>query len=136
MATKKQTNKEQTKVKKYYSRKFLNKDKGVDALETFFEFNPGWLYGGGWEGTVTISDCYKASTLDFSCYTVKDIDNAINKVSLILAEFEKLGNLMLEYREAAIENIKKSDEDRKKRSSKRALKAVMKDLGVESTDGA
>ena len=136
MATKKQTNKEQTKAKKYYSRKFLNKDKGMAALETFFEFNPGGLYGGGWEGTVIISDCYKASTLDFSCYTVKDIDNAINKVSLILAEFEKLGNLMLEYREAAIENIKKSDEDRKKRSSKRNVKATLKDLGVESTDGA
>lgn len=134
MATKKQANKEQTKAKKYYSRKFLNKDKGMAALETTFEFNPGWLYGGGWEGTVTISDCYKASTLDFSCYTVKDIDNAINKVSLILSEFEKLGNLMLEYREAAAELINKSDEERKKRRNAKTKTSILDKL--EESSGA
>jgi hypothetical protein len=131
MATKKQTPKKTpTKVKDkvYYSRKFLNKDKGMAAIETTFEFGPSWLYQGGWDAHVVISDCYKASTLDFSCYSVKDIDKALAKVSLILTEFEKLGNLMLENREAAIEAIKKADQARKERKKDNKVSSILDKL--------
>ena len=56
MATKKQTNKVTSKSKTYYSRKFLNKDKGRAAIEFTFEFNPEWMYHGGWDANVVIPE--------------------------------------------------------------------------------
>lgn len=131
MATKKQTNKVTPKPKTYYSRKFLNKDKGMAAIEFTFEFNPEWMYHGGWDANVVISDCYKASTLDFSCYDVKDIDKVIDKVSLILTEFEKFGNLLLENKEAAIEAMKKAEAERKKRKARKTTTSLLDKLNAD-----
>lgn len=116
------------KSKAYKSRKFLNKDSGVAAIETRFEMSNDYFYS-GWEAGVTISDCRKSVDLDFCCYSVKDVDDTINKISVLLTELEKFGNLLLENREQAIENIKKADADRKKRIKERTTKPFEKLLG-------
>ncbi len=116
------------KSKVYKSRKFLNKDSGVAAIETRFEMSSDYFYS-GWEAGVTISDCRKAVDLDFCCYSVKDVDAVINKISVLLTELEKFGNLLLENREQAIENIKKAEADRKKRIKERTTKPFEKLLG-------
>ena len=124
------------KSKVYKSRKFLNKDSGVAAIETRFEMSNDYFYS-GWEAGVTISDCRKAVDLDFCCYSVKDVDAAIHKISVLLTELENFGNLLLENREQAIENIKKADADRKKRIKERSTKPfekLLEDLNDSATE--
>lgn len=126
------------KKKSYNSRKFLNKDSGLAAIETTFEFNPDWKYSGGWEANVRINDCYRAITLELSCYNIKDIDKVLKKVETLLTEIEKLGNLMLEYREAAIEHIKAAEDERKKRKKERKVSSSLRDVldDLEGKDGS
>ena len=125
--------KKANKSKVYKSRKFLNKDSGVAAIETRFEMSNDYCYS-GWEAGVTISDCRKAVDLDFCCYSVKDVDATIHKISVLLSELEAFGNLLLENREQAIESIKKAEADRKKRIKERTTKPFEK-LLEELNDG-
>ena len=110
------------KKKTYDSRKFLNKDHGIAAIETHFDFDPSWRYSGGWEAYVSISDCSRSVRLEFGAYTEKDIDRTLNKISTLMVELEKLGNIMLEHREAAAELIKEAEKDRKQRAKERKAK--------------
>ena len=129
MATKKQTTKDKKLSRKTVtSRKFLNKDSGMAAIQTRFDFNPQWIYAGGWEATVSLTDCSRSINLDFSAFSEKDIDKALGKISLLLTEFEKLGNLMLEYREAAQEHIKKAVEERKRRKARKTTTSLLDKL--------
>ncbi len=122
------------KKKTYKSRKFLNKDQGIAAIETSFEFEPDWLYSGGWESHVVISDCSRNVRLDFSAYEGKDIDKSLDKLATLLTELEKLGNTMLEYREAAEEKCKEALKERKKRIKERANKARTLEEVVDDLD--
>ena len=123
-----------TKSKRQYSRKFLNKHTGMAAIETSFEMNENGFFIGGWDASVSLSDCNKVVSLDFSVYDEKDIDKAIHKVTVILEELEKFGNLLLEHRERASESIKEANKARKERSKVHKSKPfdeLVKDLNDE-----
>ena len=107
------------KKKLYKSRKFLNKDQGIAAIETYFNFDPTWKFQGGWEAYVSISDCSRSIRLEFGAYSNKDVDRTLDKIATLMVELEKLGNLMLEHREAAKELIKEATEERKQRIKER-----------------
>ena len=123
-----------TKSKRSYSRKFLNKNTGMASIETSFEMNSEGFFVGGWDASVAISDCNKVVSLDFSVYDDKDIDKVIHKITVMLEELEKFGNLLLEHREQASENIKKAEAARKKRIKERTTKPFEK-LLEELNDG-
>jgi len=123
-----------TKSKRIYSRKFLNKNTGLAAIETSFEMNEAGFFVGGWDASVAISDCNKTVSLDFCVYDEKDIDKAIHKVTVLLEELEKFGNLLLEYREQATDSIKKANKARKERSKihkSKSFDELVKDLDDE-----
>jgi len=85
--------------KKYYSRKFLNKDEGMAAIECIYDQHDArW----GADISINISDCYRKVNLDFSIYDTKVIDKKIDKLRRFRDEIDKL----LEVVEANAETIK------------------------------
>jgi hypothetical protein len=100
---------------KYHSRKFLNKNQGIAAIETNVE---SYTLSSGIDATVTISDCSRQVSLDFSIYDKKDVSVKIDKLSLLINELTKLRDVIItneyEIYEAFEVAAKKRKEDKKK----------------------
>lgn len=108
-------------TKKIKSRKFLNKQEGLAAIEVRFEFDSMPFYG-GWDAHVTISDCNRSVNLDFCAYSEKNVDDVINKAQILIDEITKLQAAMIENRDVCINKIKEADKKRKERIKKREAK--------------
>jgi hypothetical protein len=68
----------------YKSRIFLNKKEGIAAMETSLSI-AHYL-----SCTVTISDCNRNVSLDFSSYTIKQFDERLVKLHRIISELAVL----------------------------------------------
>lgn len=80
------------KTKKHlYSRKFLNSDRGIAAIQCEVELtNYGVDVSNGYvDAAITISDCHKTVHLDFSMYSKKDVARKLAKMELLIAEMVK-----------------------------------------------
>jgi len=100
---------------KHYSRKWLNKDSGVAAIECNLESN---AYMPGFEGTITLSDCSRRINLDFSVYDVKDLDKRIAKLNLLLEEISVFRDVYLQHYDEVKEDMVKRELERKKSAKK------------------
>lgn len=109
-------------TKKIKSRKFLNKQEGLAAIEVRFEFDSTLFYE-GWDANITISDCNRSVNLDFCAYSEKNVDDVINKAQILIDEITKLQAAMIENRDVCIDKIKEADKKRKERIKKREAKS-------------
>jgi hypothetical protein len=78
----------------YYSRKFLNKKRGIASIEVVGEVPSSRDLGERYftDASVTISDCHRQVTLDFyldSKYSRKDIQSQLDKLDTLIGELTK-----------------------------------------------
>jgi len=69
---------------KYYKRKFLNKTKGVAAIEVTGNYNERfnqWV-----DMDIKISDCNRSINLSYLAYTKKEVKDAIDKFNILISE--------------------------------------------------
>lgn len=109
-----------TKVKNYYSRRFLNKKQGVAAVEVKFD---SWDYGGGFDSEVVISDCSRSVRLDFCTYSHKDLAEKYTKLNGLIEELSKLQDHFTENYEAIAARITEKQEEQKKHIKERKRKS-------------
>jgi hypothetical protein len=102
---------------KYHSRKFLNKTTGIAAIEVNIE-SYQWS-SGGVDATVSISDCTRHISLDFSIYSKKDLDEKIKKLDLLITELTKLQEVFIENADDLCEAMDEADKKRKENNKKR-----------------
>jgi hypothetical protein len=76
---------------KYVSRKFLNKDRGIACIECDVSQGIEWT-----DASVTISDCNRTVTLDFSYSNPKLRKRKLDKLSVLISELQKLEQKLLE----------------------------------------
>lgn len=96
---------------KYHSRKFLNKAKGTAAIEVAvetYEWNAGVM-----DASISITDCSRRVTLDFSVYNKKDLDEKINKLGLLITEFTNLQELFFENYDGVVTAMEEAIKKRK-----------------------
>jgi len=101
------------KSKKYNSRKFLNSKHGLAAIEVSCD-----ICDWSMDTNVTISDCNRNVTLDFSIYKEKDYAEKSKKLSLIINELMVLKEFMDLNADEYIEARKQLDLKNSKRKSK------------------
>jgi len=102
------------KYKTHNSRKFLNNKHGLAAIQTSCDIS-GWAM----DASVTISDCNRNITLDFSVYREKDYAEKAKKLALIINELVAVQSFMEANLDTFIEAKKKADLERKESLSKR-----------------
>jgi hypothetical protein len=100
---------------KHHSRKFLNKTTGVAAIETNIDTTP-WC--GGVDGSITLTDCSRQISLDFSIYDVKDLDTKIAKLHLLLDEISAFRDVYTANYDAIKEDLITREKERKKKLKK------------------
>jgi len=108
-----------TKIK-YHSRKFLNKTNGTASIEVDVD-SYDWC-GGGVDARVSITDCSRRITLDFSVYTKKDVVEKTQKLEVLINELSKLKALLMDNAEVICDAIAVADKKRKE-SSKKQIKS-------------
>lgn len=93
---------------KYHSRQFLNENEGLAAIEcSVARYNEDMPYI---DAAVTITDCYKAITLDFDMYGEEGAANNIQKLEILMEELARFKEaLEKEYEKALAE--KESEEE-------------------------
>lgn len=72
-----------------YSRKFLNSNKGLGAIECEIETSS---YGGNSiyvDAGIVISDCHRRVQLDFGISEKKDVASKLAKIKMLIAELSK-----------------------------------------------
>ena len=69
----------------YHSRKFLNRNKGIAAIECFAEMESKWCSAG-----IIITDCNRMVNLDLDFNNIKDFKEKREKLLLIIYELNKL----------------------------------------------
>jgi hypothetical protein len=111
---------------KYYSRKFLNKGRGVAAIEIDFA---SWHFDVGFDCSVNISDCSRTVRLDFDVYTEKELKSAKDKLEGLILELCKLQAFIEDNEKGITEAMKKQQEERKKRILKRNGKKAVSIVG-------
>ena len=93
----------------YYSRKFLNKNKGMAAVEISATIENGWFDSG-----VAINDCNRKVSLDFTSLDKKTFIENQAKLSLLISELMVLSTLMEDFKESP--EFSKIDKKRKSRA--------------------
>jgi hypothetical protein len=96
---------------KHHSRKFLNKSRGLAAIETHID-SQSW---GGVDGTITIGDCSRQISLDFCVYEVKDLDDKLAKLNLLIDEVSKFRDVYVEHYDSIKADIVTQEKERKKK---------------------
>jgi len=96
---------------KYNSRKFLNKDSGISAIEVRAET---LNYCAGIDASVYISDCHRSLCLDFGAYTKQDLNSRIKKLNQLIAELTKLQELFTTNYDAVLESFEVENNKLKK----------------------
>lgn len=109
---------------KHYSRKFLNKTEGLAAIECSVS---SLSYLGGLDASINITDCNKPVYLDFSIYSVKQIDSRLAKLDLLLTEISKVRDIISNNAESIREDIIKEEKERKASRAKTALMTTVCD---------
>lgn len=94
------------KPREFTFRKFLNK-KGHNALAGLF-IETESITSSYPTIEVEISDCRKTISLDFSCYKLENVENAIYKCDVILEGFTKLRKTLVWLRERKLEEMEES----------------------------
>lgn len=103
---------------KHYSRKFLNKAEGLAAIECSIS---GLYFSAGFDASINITDCNRQVYLDFSAYNVKDVDNRLAKLDLLISEISKVRDIISSNADSVKEEIAKEEKERKARRTKTAL---------------
>lgn len=75
------------------------------AMESSAEITTYSVYS-----SVTISDCNRQVTLDFSSYQAKDYDVKIEKLRFIMDELFKLEQFLLDNKDKFVKNLKATKE--------------------------
>lgn len=109
---------------KYHSRKFLNKKEGIAAIESTVA---SWDLGDGIDGNITISDCNRNVSLDFSVYDVDDLPTKYMKLGLLLEEVKKMHDYYTNNYAAMAEDLKQSELKRKEWKKKKQVVRVIED---------
>jgi hypothetical protein len=88
--------------KTYSSRKFLNKNTGLAAIETSISID---RIDGGIDASVDISDCNRKISLDFYVFNTEEkyVKKRIDKLNLIVEEITKFRDTYLEFLKEAKE---------------------------------
>ena len=89
---------------KYYSRKFLNKKRGIANIECDVETTTYSMYA-----SAKISDCNRAITLDFTAYSAKELDEKNTKIELLIQELIKLQQFIADHKDVWFEELRKQD---------------------------
>jgi hypothetical protein len=89
---------------KYYSRKFLNKKTGIAAIQCDADISNYSMYS-----SVSISDCNRQITLDFTAYNAKEFDVKLAKLGLIMSELFELEQFLLDHKCEWLEEMKKQE---------------------------
>jgi len=79
-------------MSEYYSRKFLNKKKGMAAIEIVGDRGNRKPAAYHTDATVTITDCTRQITLDFyldAKYSKRNIPDTLNKLDILIDELTK-----------------------------------------------
>jgi hypothetical protein len=103
---------------KHYSRKFLNKAEGLAAIECSIS---SLSFSAGFDASINITDCNRQVYLDFSTYNVKDVDNRLAKLDLLISEISKVRDIISSNAYSVKEEIAKEEKERKARRTKTAL---------------
>lgn len=109
---------------KYHSRKFLNKKEGIAAIESTVA---SWDLGDGIDGNITISDCNRNVSLDFSVYDVDDLPTKYMKLGLLLEEVKNMHDYYTNNYAAMAEDLKQSELKRKEWKKKKQVVRVIED---------
>lgn len=72
-------------TKKYHTRKFLNKSRGIACIEIDASYEP-WNFN----CDVTITDCNRRIDLDFSMWEPKNVKEKLDKLDLLINELTNL----------------------------------------------
>lgn len=104
--------------KTYHSRKFLNKNSGMAAVEVGGTYN-----NYSFDCTVAISDCNRRIDLDMYMWDEKSIKEKMYKLNLLISELSNLRDWINETTPAYLEG--KSE---KKKSKTKSLEEVLNDL--------
>ena len=91
----------------YHSRKFLNKKTGMAAIECDVSINDHSIYASS-----VISDCNRQVSLDFTAYNIKELDDRLTKLSLLIGELFKMEQFLLEHKVEWTEELKKREQAR------------------------
>lgn len=88
---------------KHYKRGFLNRDEGFAAFECSVTYEPDYRHNSVY-AEFYIRDCSRQICLEFNCYNDSDYDNAMYKVSTLMAEIAEFKHSLtcakMEYDEA------------------------------------
>lgn len=76
---------------KHYSRKFLNSTEGTAFIEVNARQGVDWV-----DSTVTLSDCSRQVSLDFSFSKRKSKREKLKKIALLISELQALEAFMKE----------------------------------------
>jgi len=106
-------------AKKYNSRKFLNKNEGMAAIEVSASIE-GWMF----ESQFKISDCNRQVCIDLGIYTAKDIKPKLDKLDLIINELTKLKVFMENNKDNYINIINTRTKKFKDRDIKEEIKVL------------
>jgi hypothetical protein len=70
---------------KYHSRKFLNKEEGVGAIECHVDQSHTWV-----DASIKLADCSRQVTIDFSFGSMKDAKARREKLRMMIDEMVKM----------------------------------------------
>jgi hypothetical protein len=100
------SNEKLKRPKDHYSRTFLNKKKGSahTIVQGAFE---DWAF----DGSALIADCNRHATIEFFSYNVKDYDQSLVKLQLLIAELQKLEQYMTDNRDYCVQLFSKKDKE-------------------------
>jgi len=104
---------------KYHSRKFLNKKKGVAAIECDADFSDYSCYA-----SATISDCNRQVSLDFTSYDAKEFDVKLRKLGLVINELFELEQFLIKHKYDWAEALKKKELERLASGKKKRVQLI------------
>jgi hypothetical protein len=107
---------------KYHSRKFLNKNKGIAALECNVESYLG--DHAPFDATVSITDCSRKITLDFGAYEKKHLKDNLDKLALLIVELTKMQSYLHNNYGAMCAEFDKQEKERNERKKQKKGKAL------------
>jgi predicted ribosome quality control (RQC) complex YloA/Tae2 family protein len=112
-----------------YSRKFLNNNRGLGAIECEIETSS---YGGNSmyvDAGIVISDCYRRIQLDFGISEKKDVASKLAKIKMLIAELSKFETAL---EKAADEFFKEKSKPADKKSTTKKKSTTSKPAVIKS----
>jgi hypothetical protein len=107
--------------KNLHSRKFLNSDKGIAAIECEIETTTYGNNNSSVDATVSLSDCHRHVHLDFTIYDKKDAPRKMAKIALLIAELTKFQTALKKAADEHLSVKEKKPEAKKSTTKKPAV---------------